>query len=287
MLPHGAGEPMTSQIADGYPLVDLALSRRLERAEGSGAARFVEASARACPDRRAEWAEIAGAYALFDGPASPITQTFGLGMLQPPTAADLDALEAFFRDRGAPVFHEVSPLADPATLTLLNERGYRPCEFTSILFRPIGGDIRLGRPLNPRVHARPIREDERALWTDVSARGWSETPGLDELFRDLGPITAAWADAVAFLAELDGKPVAGGNLSLAGDVALLAGASTVPEGRNQGAQLALLDARLRYAADRGCDLAMMGAAPGSGSQRNAERNGFRIAYTRIKWRLPD
>ena len=34
------------------------------------------------------------------------------------------------------------------------------------------------------------------------------------------------------------------------------------------------------------DLAMMGAAPGSASQRNAERHGFRIAYTRIKWRLP-
>jgi len=29
----------------------------------------------------------------------------------------------------------------------------------------------------------------------------------------------------------------------------------------------------------------MGALPGSASQRNAERNGFRIAYTRIKWRL--
>jgi hypothetical protein len=61
----------------------------------------------------------------------------------------------------------------------------------------------------------------------------------------------------------------------------------VPEGRTQGAQLALLDARLRYAVERGCDLAMMGAAPGSSSQRNAERHGFRIAYTRIKWRLPE
>ena len=29
----------------------------------------------------------------------------------------------------------------------------------------------------------------------------------------------------------------------------------------------------------------MGALPGSASQRNAERNGFRIAYTRIKWAL--
>ena len=43
---------------------------------------------------------------------------------------------------------------------------------------------------------------------------------------------------------------------------------------------------LAYAADQGCDLAMMCALPGSGSQRNAERHGFRIAYTRIKWQLP-
>jgi hypothetical protein len=30
---------------------------------------------------------------------------------------------------------------------------------------------------------------------------------------------------------------------------------------------------------------MMCAQPGSASQRNAERHGFRIAYTRTKWRL--
>jgi hypothetical protein len=43
--------------------------------------------------------------------------------------------------------------------------------------------------------------------------------------------------------------------------------------------------RLRFAADQGCDLALMGALPGSASQRNAERQGFRIAYTRLKWQL--
>ena len=29
----------------------------------------------------------------------------------------------------------------------------------------------------------------------------------------------------------------------------------------------------------------MAAEPGSGSQRNAERQGFRIAYARTKWQL--
>jgi GNAT superfamily N-acetyltransferase len=67
-------------------------------------------------------------------------------------------------------------------------------------------------------------------------------------------------------------------------VALFAGASTVPEMRRRGLQAALLQERMRYALDHGCDLAMMVAMPGSDSQRNAERNGFGIAYTRTKWK---
>jgi predicted acetyltransferase len=69
------------------------------------------------------------------------------------------------------------------------------------------------------------------------------------------------------------------------DVAVLAGASTIPEARNRGAQNALLSARLRFASENGCKLAMMGASPGSQSQKNAQKNGFNIAYTRIKWQL--
>ena len=34
-------------------------------------------------------------------------------------------------------------------------------------------------------------------------------------------------------------------------------------------------------------VADVGTVPGSESHRNAERRGFRIAYTRIKWHLPD
>jgi GNAT superfamily N-acetyltransferase len=66
---------------------------------------------------------------------------------------------------------------------------------------------------------------------------------------------------------------------------LFAGAATVPELRRRGLQAALLEERMRYASDHGCDLAMMVAEAGSLSQRNAERQGFRVAYTRLKWRL--
>ena len=75
----------------------------------------------------------------------------------------------------------------------------------------------------------------------------------------------------------------GGGVAIHDGVAMLAGASTDPAFRGRGAQAALLDVRLAYAESAGCDIAMMGALPGSASQRNGERQGFRIAYTRIKW----
>ena len=73
--------------------VDHPLACRLERAEAAAGARFVEARASASPQTGAEWIEAAGAYAMYDGPNSPATQTFGLGLFQDPTAADMEQLE--------------------------------------------------------------------------------------------------------------------------------------------------------------------------------------------------
>ncbi len=68
-------------------------------------------------------------------------------------------------------------------------------------------------------------------------------------------------------------------------VALFGLSSTVPELRRRGLQGTLLDERMRYAADEGCDLAMMVAEARSGSQKNAQRMGSQVAYTRMKWQL--
>jgi len=272
---------------------DLVLARRLERAEAQSNVDFVEARAGAFPGSGAQWIEVAGAYAMFDGITSPLTQTFGLGLFDRITPTEMERLEEFFRERGAPVFHEVSPLADPSLLPLLNARGYQPIEFTTVTCRAIGSaaDRTIGAAArddsesrNTRIRVRTIEATEHDLWAETAARGWSESPELADFMLMLSRIIAERKNTVCFLAELSGRPIATGAMSLSGGVALLAGASTIPEARKQGAQLALLDTRLQYAADHGCDVAMMCALPGSASQRNAERQGFRIAYTRIKWK---
>jgi len=285
--------------AAAIPFADLALAQRLERAEAASNARFVEARARLVPASGACWIEVAGAYAMFDGVASPVTQTFGLGMFQAPTAGDLDRLEAFFHARGASAHHEVSPLADPALVPLLNERGYHPFEFTSVMYRSIADqaglkactpttrdrrdaqDIDVAQAVRPAV--RLIGDGEQELYARVAAEGWRDV-GYGDFMLDIGRVSASTDGLHLFVAALDGVAIAAGAVHVRDGVAHLAGASTIPEGRRRGAQLALLEYRLQYAATHGCDIALMGASPGSGSQRNAERHGFRIAYTRVKWK---
>src|ERR1039458_5738132 len=119
-----------------------------------------------------------------------------------------------------------------------------------------------------------------------SAPAWShEHPELLDFVLQTSAISAAREQSPCFLAELEGQPGAAGSLCIHNGVALFAGAATIPQMRRRGLQAALLQARMRYAFDHGCDLAMMVAEAGSEPQRNAQRKGFQIAYTRMKWRL--
>jgi GNAT superfamily N-acetyltransferase len=261
-----------------YPLCDLALSRRLEGCEAKTNTSFVEARARLEPESGAGWLEYGGACAMFDGIGSPLTQTFGFGVLSPVSEEVLVRLEEFLESRGAQPFHEVSPLSGNDALAILGGQGYRPVEVTSVLYRPLPASVE-----QPQLRTRIAAPDEVQLWAETAAEGWSEYKEASGFMHGLARITASSAGTSAFFAELQGRPVATGALAIHDGVALLAGASTVPSARNQGAQRALLEARLRYAAEAGCDLAMMCASPGSTSQKNAERQGFRVAYTRVKW----
>jgi GNAT superfamily N-acetyltransferase len=197
----------------------------------------------------------------------------------------MEKLESFFQDRGAPVFHETSPIAGKSLLPMLNQRGYCPVELSNVLFMELDSRLSANAPGNNPLRVRVVEEQEQDLWARTAAEGWREFTEIADLMQDLMRVTAARKDGVSFLVELDGQPVAAGGLAVHEGVALLAGASTIPQFRRRGAQRLLLETRLQYAAQAGCDLAMFCAEPGGGSQRNAERQGFRIAYTRTKFGL--
>jgi len=270
-------------LKSDIPFSDLSLSRRLERAEGQACLKFAEARRRVFPDCKSEWIECGGAYAVFDGIDAPTTQTFGLGLFAELNLSTLETIERFFIERGAAVLHEVSPLAGVSALDLLCSRRYRPIEISSVLYRPV--ETQPARHQG-NIQVRVTGPEEAELWNKTSAAGWAhDHPELMDFLLQFGAISSAREGSACFLAEVDGQPGAAGVLCIHGGVALFGGAATVPDLRRRGLQAALLAERMRYAHDFGCDLAMMVTEAASNSQRNAERQGFRIAYTRTKWRL--
>lgn len=274
-------------------LVDLALSRRLERAEGIACREFAEARARFYPETGATWQAIGGGSAVFDGIDSPITQCFGLGVAEPLTPHILDEVEVFFTERGAHTDLELSPLAGADALTLLCRRGYHPIEVSSVMVgqtytSPRLSAVALAKEGDVHVAPAPITVEAPAgitLWSQVSTEAWAaELPDLRPFLEQMGTLQANREHSIAFLAYYEGTPAAAALLSLHEGIAMFAGAATLPAFRRKGLQAALLQARMQYAQTHDCDLAMMVAEAGSGSQRNAQRQGFAIAYTRLKWR---
>ena len=260
--------------------VDAEFAYRLESAEGKSNAELVETRFDLLPSSQACWEQIAGAYLMFDGVGSEITQSFGLGMQSVLGDDEWTRIESFYQDRGSAVNHEVCPLADPDVLVKLHQRNYRPIEWSTVLYR------QLDQELKTDEHDFLIRQaspDERSQWIATAVEGWSEFPEFRDVIGEFCLLTFQRKTSHCFIALLDSLPIATGSLIIQDKTALLAGASTIPGARKRGAQNALLAARLNFARQQGCDLAMVVAAPGSTSQRNAQRNGFQIAYTRTKW----
>lgn len=263
----------------GPMFMDADLSRRLERTEGMVGASFA-AARNAVAQVGAMSRELGGVIAIFDGPDSPMTQTFGLGLVTAATADQLAQLEAFFTARDAATQHEVSPFAGVETLARLVARGYLPSELSTVLVLEIPDAPLPPSPLQTRV-IDPAVDGE--AWVETSISGWAAEGSVADFIRTIAAANLKNPSMTHYVVEDQGSPIATGSLGMHDGVAVLAGASTIPSARARGAQSLLLARRLADARAHGCAIAMMVTAVGSQSQRNAERNGLRVAYTRTKW----
>ena len=263
---------------------DLALARRLETTDALAGVEFARAWARLNSFAGDVFLPVAGGYAGFGGIDSPLTQAFGLGLNGPVTEADMAAMEEFFRAHGSAVNIETCPLADPSLPKLLNERGYHPIEYSNVFVRELTeADSRAWPDPTSKVRVRRAGQDEAESYSILVTKSFFENVEIPQGLLDVFLSCFHAERAFFFLAEVDGVAAGGGMMSVHQRVASLGGAGTLPEFRNRGVQQALLLARLAAAAESGCDLAMVATGPGSGSQRNVERQGFRVVYTRVKF----
>ena len=262
------------QLAD---FVDLEFARRLEMAE-TVLPDCVEALRRYNPASPSKAETVAGGVAFFGGKNYPSNQIVGMGLYGAVTADDLDRVEHFFRSRDVPSTIVVSPLSDMSLPALLGERGYRIAEFNSVLIKRISPNEPFEPPAG--IVIERVTPQTARPWMHSIAKGFSQEITVDEeVFGGF----AALPGALAFLARIDGEAVGGcgGRIIPEARIAALFGTATLPEFRQRGVQSALIALRLHEASKAGCEYAVVSTNPGSGSQRNMERRGFRVAYTKV------
>jgi GNAT superfamily N-acetyltransferase len=244
--------PREAHLDPDHPGPDLA--RAIEAA--AAATLSVAAGAAAC------LAVGGGVAAVWPG-IRPGATALGLGLAGPVAAAELDRMEAFFGARAEGPAVDLCPFADPSLFAALGERGYRA--------EP-GGNV-LARSLRPD---RPLDEPHLPVSEAAAAD--------DDACRALAP-SAPLRAGRAHVVRMGARVVALGFVRVESGVAWLFGDATAEDFRGRGFQVALVRSRLRRCAGQ-AHVAAAEAAAGSACQRNYERAGFRVAYTRLRLRLP-
>ncbi len=261
-------------IPNTFFYANLGLARKIAYSDAQSAAARPAAHREIYPDSQACCLEVNGALASFITAASPLTNVLNLGMSGVVEEGDLYEIEQFYLQRAAQVFIELCPLADGETMALLSKRGYQPVQYENVLARPIPVDAFQFAP------AFPVVDPERELWARMLGQGFTEMDDPSDEALDTGRILHQTEGLCAYGVELDGCLSSAAALEIRGDIATFSADATLPKARGRGAQTALIQHRLLDAQKKDCQIAVAMTAPGSVSQQNYERHGFRVMWTK-------
>lgn len=260
---------------------DLALSNRLETANAVSNVKLANEYANAFPNSGTETLAIAGGYAIYLGDNSPMTQALGMGLEQPISTNEIEKIENFYFQKNSAVNIELSPYVDLALLELLAKREYHLTEVSNVLVKHLDKN-NLAAPANSEIEIISVKEHNTEILANTLIKGFGVEGKLADLLKKVWELGIKIPENLSFLAKIHNNFVGGGGMFIYEGIASFSGASTLPEFRKLGVQTKLLQHRLSLAATLGCDLAMISTLPGTTSQHNAEKQGFRIVYTRIK-----
>jgi len=250
---------------------DALLARRLEAAEAANARESNNQPGSAVLEARG------GGCAIFAGAGSPLSHAVGIGLNGPVPDSQIVEIETFFRSRGAKVTFDICPLADPALVATLSDRGYRIAEFNNVLVKRLADTA-----VCSAQRARRAGLEESDLWSYTVGRGFFEQPELTTEEMDVGRAIFHMQGAMCYFASTEsGQLAAGAACAIRDGLATLFADTTVLDFRRTGLHRELIAARLNDALSQGCDLATASTLPGSGSQRNYERLGFQVVYTKV------
>jgi hypothetical protein len=266
-------------------LVDGPLIARVDHASGDFLARWFEL-ARDLPGnpQRVDVARFGGATAIVTAGAPAERWMNSVVGLTPADAGEVDAIVAWYGERGVSPRFELCPCDgfDGLAAVLANV-GAMQTGFIGALVgaaaAPTGAtaagvDVRVVEPGGADV----------ATFASVLLGGHEVGPDTPRSAYEVMERWVAEPTVRCYLASVDGRALGAAILGLRTPrMGYLANASTLPEGRRQGCHSALLARRLRDAADAGCDAVCSLANVASTSAQNMQRAGLHPAFTKVFW----
>jgi GNAT superfamily N-acetyltransferase len=265
---------------------DYSLAKRLELFASADVRGFAEAASALYPDSGAGFIEVGGGVAGYVGAKSPANGAIGLGFDGEVTEGQIATVERFFLDKGEEPIVSVCPLAHPSLVQVLSGRGWQVGTFENVLVRRIDPAERFGSEAAGVEIREAQAESDLEAWALLAAKGFSAPEDPTPADRRLAAAATRREGARFLFGMVDGADAGTGQIEIAGELGWLSADTTLPAFRRRGVQSSLQRFRLAMAQEAGCLLAVTESVPGSPSQRNMERLGFQVAYTRADARYP-
>jgi GNAT superfamily N-acetyltransferase len=257
---------------------------RMHPAERGELEAFRDLFEAAPPDLGARVEDVGGAVciALPQTPCSAMfNRVLGLGLEQPATPEQLQQIAGFFGALGVEWCVGLAPQAEPAELSSwLATEGFVP----GYAWAKFQRGLEDAGAWESHLRVAEAAPEHAEAFGDVFVRAY----GTPELFREWLARLPGRPGCRCFFGFDGEKPAATGALYAKDGVGWLGIAGTLPEHRRRGAQGAILAARIRAAAEEGCDVVVTETGDQvegrpSSSYRNIERAGFELAYVRANY----
>jgi GNAT superfamily N-acetyltransferase len=249
-----------------------------------------ERQALATRDLGDEAVSIAGGVATYGEGVDWVNHATLVGFDEDVPDAELDAMEAFYRERGQVPKLEITTFTTEAFLAQLAARSYCVEHFENVLTRPLRADEDPvtesgGLPEGLAISRTDATCDEACREHAVLVSSGFITPPIPEPHIDMAIRSIRHPRSAGFVAHVGGEPAGACGMEVfefEGVKACALWGTTVLEPlRRRGIQRALIAHRLAFAIERGCGLAFIESKPGIPTERNAARLGFGLSYVRV------
>jgi GNAT superfamily N-acetyltransferase len=222
--------------------------------------------------------------AISGQPSTMLNRVVGLGLDEPATDDDLDAIESFFASHGQEFYVSLHRRAKPSDLPArLERRGFT----ASYAWMKFTRGAEPPPPIKTTLRVELADPEQVADFGDVVAAGYGFEPFVATWLSEL-PKTS-WR---CYLAYDGDEPAGAAALYVHDGTGYLGFAATRSEHRRKGAQSVLLATRIQDAIEAGCTTLVTETGERipmkpSDSYRNILRFGFEEAYLRPNYLSPE